>query len=285
MGDKVFLSTPFSEKDDAKKLGARFDGEHKKWYIPSTVEDIDPFKRWARFLNVPFAMKDEAKALGAKFDSTMKMWFIDAGVEIDPFSKWLPLPHREKLFEKKTAEQEAKNEKKEKKKKEKKEKTEEAATSSANAPPELTKIKSELKSAAPTVAEMKTMLKEIGVKGMQNKSKDELIAKCMEFKLLNFELKANKRSGSGSSSSGSQSPKKQKVAAGPPEDYYCPITSELMSDPVICSDGHSYERSAIEEWLQINNTSPNTGLALLDTSLIPNHALKAAILSWKQAND
>ena len=30
-----------------------------------------------------------------------------------------------------------------------------------------------------------------------------------------------------------------------PEDYLCPITQELMEDPVIAADGHSNERAAI----------------------------------------
>merc|ERR1712187_786193 len=40
---------------------------------------------------------------------------------------------------------------------------------------------------------------------------------------------------------------------------FCPITHELMVDPVMLDDGHSYERTAIEEWLKDNDTSPNTG--------------------------
>lgn len=33
---------------------------------------------------------------------------------------------------------------------------------------------------------------------------------------------------------------------------------ELMRDPVVCADGHSYERSVIEAWLQKHDTSPLT---------------------------
>lgn len=38
--------------------------------------------------------------------------------------------------------------------------------------------------------------------------------------------------------------------------FYCPITQELMTDPVVDPDGNSYERSAIEAWLKNNSTSP-----------------------------
>lgn len=33
------------------------------------------------------------------------------------------------------------------------------------------------------------------------------------------------------------------------EDYLCPITKEMMENPVVAADGHSYEYSAIHEWL------------------------------------
>ena len=57
----------------------------------------------------------------------------------------------------------------------------------------------------------------------------------------------------------------------------CPITQELMVDPVICMDGHTYERAEIEKWLAQHDTSPKTNLALPSKTLIPNHAIKAQI--------
>ena len=43
-----------------------------------------------------------------------------------------------------------------------------------------------------------------------------------------------------------------------PEDHCCPIrgTGEPMSDPVTAADGMTYERAAIERWLQEHGTSP-----------------------------
>ena len=38
--------------------------------------------------------------------------------------------------------------------------------------------------------------------------------------------------------------------------FVCPITHELMIDPVIDSDGNNYERLAIENWLKQHSTSP-----------------------------
>ena len=43
-----------------------------------------------------------------------------------------------------------------------------------------------------------------------------------------------------------------------PEAFMCPITSELMADPVSTADGFSYEREAITTWLEEHSTSPLT---------------------------
>jgi hypothetical protein len=53
-----------------------------------------------------------------------------------------------------------------------------------------------------------------------------------------------------------------------------------MRDPVITSDGQTYEREAIENWLSKNQTSPATNLELPDKVLKPNIALKKAIRSF-----
>ena len=48
------------------------------------------------------------------------------------------------------------------------------------------------------------------------------------------------------------------------EGVRCPITQEVMNDPVICADGHSYERAAIEEWFRTKHkTSPLTNERLI----------------------
>jgi hypothetical protein len=67
-----------------------------------------------------------------------------------------------------------------------------------------------------------------------------------------------------------------------PNEYYCPITLELMRDPVVAKDGHTYERTAIEDWFRQssgtdrNAISPKTGDAM-GCKLTPNHAMKAMI--------
>jgi len=57
----------------------------------------------------------------------------------------------------------------------------------------------------------------------------------------------------------------------------CPITQEIMEDPVVCSDGHSYERAAITQWLLSRDTSPATNTSLLHRNVVPNYALRNLI--------
>lgn len=61
-----------------------------------------------------------------------------------------------------------------------------------------------------------------------------------------------------------------------PEEYICPITMDIMTDPVILSDGHVYEKSAIERWFQTNTRSPLTN-CVVDTKMIPCHAIRNLI--------
>lgn len=65
-----------------------------------------------------------------------------------------------------------------------------------------------------------------------------------------------------------------------PPDFNCPITMDIMEDPVMTSDGHSYERYAIEEWFRTHDTSPRTGQHLSSKVLIPNMALRMSIEEW-----
>ena len=42
---RVMLNVPYSEKDEAKELGAWWDAELKKWFVPSGI-DAKPFEKW-----------------------------------------------------------------------------------------------------------------------------------------------------------------------------------------------------------------------------------------------
>jgi hypothetical protein len=70
-----------------------------------------------------------------------------------------------------------------------------------------------------------------------------------------------------------------------PEDYSCPITHQLMVDPVLASDGHTYEREAINKWLEKNNTSPMNNTVLQHKYLAPNLFAKTIIEQFLNANN
>ncbi|CAJ1820595.1 unnamed protein product [Sphenostylis stenocarpa] len=71
-----------------------------------------------------------------------------------------------------------------------------------------------------------------------------------------------------------------------PHEFLCPITLEIMTDPVIIASGQSYERESIEKWFQSNhNTCPKTRQCLEHTSLAPNCALKSLIEEWCENNN
>lgn len=59
--------------------------------------------------------------------------------------------------------------------------------------------------------------------------------------------------------------------------FYCPITGAIMNEPVIAPDGYTYEKSAIESWLNVKNISPITRQPMSILDLMPNRALKDAI--------
>ena len=63
-------------------------------------------------------------------------------------------------------------------------------------------------------------------------------------------------------------------------DYECPITCDIMSDPVLAEDSCTYEREAIERHLAGRAVSPMTNLPM-GPSLRPNRALKSAIDTWR----
>ena len=50
--------------------------------------------------------------------------------------------------------------------------------------------------------------------------------------------------------------------------FTCPLTKELFHDPVVLSDGFTYERSAIQHWLDLGNrNSPMTNIKLTNITL------------------
>ena len=66
-------------------------------------------------------------------------------------------------------------------------------------------------------------------------------------------------------------------------DIVCPISREVMCDPVIAADGQSYEKKELEKWFATQRrnhrslTSPCTNEVLANDNMMPNIALKKAI--------
>ena len=58
----------------------------------------------------------------------------------------------------------------------------------------------------------------------------------------------------------------------------------LMIDPVVASDGHTYERESIEQWMTTHDASPTTSQPLEHKMLIPNHLVRKQVVSWCEQN-
>ncbi|KRH65449.3 hypothetical protein GLYMA_03G036700v4 [Glycine max] len=66
-----------------------------------------------------------------------------------------------------------------------------------------------------------------------------------------------------------------------PADYRCPISLELMRDPVVVATGQTYDRVSIKLWMDSgHNTCPKTGQTLSHSDLIPNRVLRNMITAW-----
>ncbi|KAH9257895.1 hypothetical protein BASA81_003914 [Batrachochytrium salamandrivorans] len=103
--NKQYLNVPFGDKDEAKDLGARFDGDKRKWYFDTKVFNPSAFAKWElvspitvpikpHYLNVPFEDKNEAKLLGAKFDGDKRKWYFDENaMDRQVFAKWTSVVH------------------------------------------------------------------------------------------------------------------------------------------------------------------------------------------------
>ena len=67
-----------------------------------------------------------------------------------------------------------------------------------------------------------------------------------------------------------------------PEEFLCPITYELMDDPVVCEDGYTYNRSSVNKLR--NNRSPFTREIINISRAVSNRVLKNIIEKYKTDN-
>jgi DNA topoisomerase-3 len=96
----AILHVPFSEKEQARALGARWNKGLKCWVSP---EDADPsaFSKWLNrpaneypegkpkiWLEVSFQDKETVKRLGAWWDAQTRRWFVPHWLDANLFAKW-----------------------------------------------------------------------------------------------------------------------------------------------------------------------------------------------------
>eukprot|EP01048_Picozoa_sp_COSAG05_P013862 COSAG05_NODE_1516_length_4657_cov_11.119849_2_plen_979_part_00 len=68
------------------------------------------------------------------------------------------------------------------------------------------------------------------------------------------------------------------------DDYMCPLTLAMFVDPVSDALGHTYERKAIDHWLNDHTTSPKTNEELPNKQLRPNKVMRAAVEAIRSAS-
>lgn len=68
-----------------------------------------------------------------------------------------------------------------------------------------------------------------------------------------------------------------------PEEFICPLTLEIYTDPLMSRRGLNFERKAIVEWLNRgHDTCPLTRYPLGYRGLVPNARLRIEVEQWKR---
>lgn len=67
-----------------------------------------------------------------------------------------------------------------------------------------------------------------------------------------------------------------------PEHFRCPISLELMKDPVTLSTGITFDRESVEKWIYEDgkHSCPVTGVELTSFEPVPNHTIRKMIQDW-----
>ncbi|GMN41256.1 hypothetical protein TIFTF001_010483 [Ficus carica] len=100
------------------------------------------------------------------------------------------------------------------------------------------------------------------------------------------EVKKPSSSSSSANKNYKRSSSSQSMTANIPDEFRCPISLDLMRDPVIVASGHTYDRNSIAQWINSgHHTCPKSGQRLMHMALIPNYALKTLMEQWCQDNN
>ncbi|CAD7702831.1 unnamed protein product [Ostreobium quekettii] len=65
-----------------------------------------------------------------------------------------------------------------------------------------------------------------------------------------------------------------------PKEFLCPMSMEVMTEPVVAPSGVTYDRPAVEEWINEHHSDPASKSPLLNDHLYPNLALRDMIQQW-----
>ena len=118
--EKTFIKVPFTQKDNAKALGAKWDRQAQCWYVPAHV-DLAGFAQWPQaattapantptalpaalqsqarspgtadkrhYLVVPYGERGAAKAFGALWDKAEKSWYAGPQADHVALERWAP---------------------------------------------------------------------------------------------------------------------------------------------------------------------------------------------------
>ncbi|KAL7543699.1 hypothetical protein ACHAWF_007445 [Thalassiosira exigua] len=74
------------------------------------------------------------------------------------------------------------------------------------------------------------------------------------------------------------------ASIAPPRELVCPITQDLLRDPVVAEDGHTYERSSLEIWFGMGRTRSPVTNALLERPSEEGLASNLAVAGMARAH-
>jgi len=70
-----------------------------------------------------------------------------------------------------------------------------------------------------------------------------------------------------------------------PNEFLCPITLEIMREPMVMPDGQTYEKEAIKQALEITHVSPLTKAPMDFSEGVINYSLKSLIENYAKKNN
>lgn len=98
MNNIIYIKVPFSLKDQAKSLNAKYNPENKSWYV-TTEKERELFD--LRKIDVKYELKDIAKQNGAIWDKKERIW-ATCNFNVDNINKLMNNKNINTLVNKKT---------------------------------------------------------------------------------------------------------------------------------------------------------------------------------------